>query len=301
MIRAAAAAVVILASASASAAPTDEADALFEEGRTLMERGELPLACAKLERSFQLAPRLGAMLNLGACLEKRGQLSRALAIFERAVTLARELGRPDRETAAREYAAALEGRVAKLLVVLDHAQPDLVIQIDGETLSTRSGLVPVDPGPRHLVASAPGFRPFEVTLDLTAGQTTTVKVPPLPPARSTSPPTAREAPSQPSRSARPWIVIAGAGISAVGVGVGSYFGLRARSKWDDSSADCDASGCGPDGLRLIDEAKSAGNVATASFIVAGVAVAVTIAALVWPSGSKTTSRASSVTRLAPSF
>src|SRR4051812_28700343 len=48
---------------SAAPAPTDEADALFEEGRRLMTEGHLPEACAKLEKSFQLAPRLGTMLN----------------------------------------------------------------------------------------------------------------------------------------------------------------------------------------------------------------------------------------------
>src|SRR5690242_3541508 len=153
-----AACVLFCAAPAANAEPpqTQEADALFEEGRRLLDAGQLPEACAKLERSFQLAPRLGTMLNLGACYELRGQLAHAIAIYERAATLARQQGRADREKIALDYAAALEGRVGKLVLVIEETSPQLVTQVDGETLSTQSGLVPLDPGRRRLSARVPG-------------------------------------------------------------------------------------------------------------------------------------------------
>ncbi len=259
--------------APAVAAPTDEADALFEEGRRLMDEGKLPDACAKLERSFQLAPRLGTMLNLGACTERRGQLARAIALYERAATLARQTGRADREAVAREYAAALEAKVGKLVVVLEEPAADQLTQIDGETISTRGGLVPLDPGRRRLVARAAGRAPFEKVIDVTVGATITVKIP-----RLAALPPAEDAPR--ASSTRTWVVASGVALTVVGASVGTYFGLRARSKHDAYTAQCDARGCTPDGLTLSEDARTAGNVSTVAFAVSGAALAGTIVALV---------------------
>jgi hypothetical protein len=248
---------------------TQEADALFEEGRQLLEQKRLPEACAKLERSFQLAPRLGTMLNLGACYELRGQLAHAIAIYERAATLARQTGRTDREQVALDYAAALEAKVGKLVVVTQETSPELVTQVDGETISTRSGLVPLDPGRRRLVARVPGRLPFETTVDVVAGKNTTVTIPKL--ALETPPP---PRPASDDR-ARTWILVGGVGLTVVGAGVGTFFGLRAKAKKDDSG--CDASGCTAQGLDLYDQARTAGTISTVAFAAAGVSLAATLA------------------------
>jgi hypothetical protein len=266
------------AAAPAAPAATDEADALFEEGRRLMAEGHLPEACGKLEKSFQLAPRLGTMLNLGACSERRGELAHAITLYERAATLAHQLGRPDREAAAREFAAALAPRVGKLLVVVAEPLPELVAQVDGETLSTQSGLVPIDPGTRHLIARAPGRTSFQATLTIRAGETTTVTIPKLAKESAPRAPDDR-APTAPG-GGRTWLLVGGLGVTAVAAGVGAFFGLRAKSKHDDSSAFCDATGCTADGLTLIDQAKTAGNVSTVAFVVAGAALAGTVLAYV---------------------
>ncbi len=267
----------LLVCARAHAAPsssTEEADILFEEGRRLMAEGSLEAACSKLERSFQLAPRLGTMLNLGSCFERRGELARALALYERAATLARQLGRADREAAARELAVLVEAKVAKLLVVSQEPSAGLAIEVDGELLSTRAGLVPLDPGERRLVARAPGRVPFEVVLHLRKGETTTVTIPKL----REEPSPAAEAP--PAAAAGPDLrtvgVVAGFTLTAIAAASGTVFGLRAKSKHDESSGQCDATGCSVEGLRLVDEAKSAATVSTVSFVVAGVALAATV-------------------------
>jgi hypothetical protein len=261
--------------------PTDEADALFEEGRRLMDQGSLAEACPKLEKSFQLSPRLGTMLNLGSCFERRGQLARAIAIYERAATLARQQGRADREAAAREYAAKLEPKVGKLVVVLEEPSTALVTQVDGETISTRSDLVPLDPGRRRLTARSPGKAPFEVVLEVKPGATTTVTIPkladaPTPAAPAAAPHAAPPPPPPEDSTARTVGLVAGFGAAAVGIGLGTFFGLRAKSKHDASSSECDASGCTPQGLTLIDQAKTAGNLSTAAFVAGGVALAVTL-------------------------
>jgi hypothetical protein len=266
------------ASSTAFAAPTDEADALFEDGRRMMDDGNLAEACPKLERSFQLAPRLGTMLNLGSCFERRGELARALSLYERAATLARQTGRADRESAARELAASLESKVAKVLVVSREPSANLVLQVDGEILSTRSGLVPLDPGSRRLTARAPGRVPFEVVLELKKGETTTVTIPKL--REEGPPPAAATAPPATGPSVRTIAAAGGLVASVAGLGLGTFFGLRAKSKHDESSSMCDATGCTAQGLALVDDAQTAGNVSTVSFVVSGVVLAATITAWV---------------------
>jgi hypothetical protein len=283
-----AALLVFAIDARAADPSTREADHLFEEGRSLMDKGSLDAACPKLERSFQLAPRLGTMLNLGGCLERSGRLARAMAIYERAATMAREAGRPDREKAARELAASLEPRVSKLLVIIDDSSQGLVIEVDGEAISTRGGLVPIDPGERHLNARAPGKIPWSVTVNAQAGSTVRINVAALreaPPEVKAEPPPA----PPPSRGVdlRTVGIIGGLGVTAVGATLGTVFALQAKSKNDEAGPHCDARGCDPTGKTLTDDALSAGNVATGAFIGAGVGLAITAAFLFVVPSAKT--------------
>jgi serine/threonine-protein kinase len=55
------------------------------------------------------------------------------------------------------------------------------------------------------------------------------------------------------------------GVGVVGIGVGTYFGLRARSKRDDSDAFCDADECSDRGLELRSEALDAATLADVGF------------------------------------
>jgi hypothetical protein len=276
--------VLLACASSAHAAPTDEADTLFEEGRKLMERGQLAEACPKLERSFQLAPRLGTMINLGACFERRGQLARAIAIYERAATLARQLGRADREAAAREYAAALEPRVAKLLVVTNEPSPELVTQVDGETISTRAGLIPLDPGTRKLVARSPGKEPFQTELSLSAGKTMTVTIPKLAPEKKQEKldSSGRHEPVtvEASSGARTALLVTGFALGAAGIGAGTFFGLRAKSLRDEAAPDCPNACTTPEAKSKNDDARAAGNISTVAFIAGGVILAGTVVALI---------------------
>lgn len=280
---------VALAAPSADARADDlaRADALFAEGKALLDRGVLPDACTKLDESFKLAPRLGTMLNLGACFERIGRLSRALAMYERAATLAREAGRPDREKLARELAAAVEPRVAKLLVTVESPAPTLTIDVDDQPLAIDAGLVPIDPGERRLTARAPGRVPWSTRISASAGAIVRVRVPPLaplppPPAPSPLRLTAEPPAPAPAPRSSPWRtagIVGGVAIAGVGSAVGTIFGLRALSKRNASSAHCDATGCDAIGRADLDDALTAGNVSTAAFVAAGIGAAAALA--VW--------------------
>jgi serine/threonine-protein kinase len=64
------------------------------------------------------------------------------------------------------------------------------------------------------------------------------------------------------------LITAGAGL--VGIGVGTFFGIQSMSNNSDAKQECDASGCSPAGVTLRNDAISAGDVSTVSFIAGGV-------------------------------
>ena len=78
-------------------------------------------------------------------------------------------------------------------------------------------------------------------------------------------------PSQDTGASQPalgWVL---GGVGVLGLGVGTYFGLRASSKWSDVETACPEGLCPDEAARathagLQDEAASAGNVSTVAFV-----------------------------------
>ncbi len=94
---------------------------------------------------------------------------------------------------------------------------------------------------------------------------------------------------------------AGIVVGSVGIvllGVGTAFGFVAKSKNDDSNAQCSGSACTARGLELTDSARSAATVSTITFVVGGAAVAGGILLYVLaPRGSSSTSASRTRDRL----
>src|SRR6185436_13105064 len=84
------------------------ARALFTEGRQLMSAEKYAEACPKLEESLRLDPGMGTRFNLAHCWEKIGRSASAWAMFLDVAAAARAAGQQQRDTAAKERAAALE-------------------------------------------------------------------------------------------------------------------------------------------------------------------------------------------------
>ena len=95
------------------------AEALFREGRRLMEEGNYDEACPKFEASNRLDVAVGTLLNLGVCWEQGGRLASAWATFLEAAALAARTGSPEREQLARSRAAELESRLIRVRVIVD--------------------------------------------------------------------------------------------------------------------------------------------------------------------------------------
>ncbi len=279
------------------------ANALFTAGKALLEAGRYEDACTKFAQSKEAAAGIGVTLYLADCLERVGRTASAWSEFRSAEGLARERG-DRRADVARERAEKLEPNLCRLTIDISNAIPreGLHVQRDGVAVSADEWGVatPVDPGDHVVIVSLPNrpSRSFEVKVGADDAAAT-VRVEPEaeataaashrdadtedePPATRTgeaerasvSGSPAAEAAQEPSPTMK--YVAIGVGVAGVvGLGVGTAFGIVAKSKFDDSNdGHCDVQDrCDAQGLSLRHDALAAADIATVGLIAGGVALA----------------------------
>jgi len=250
---------------SSPAASPPQADALFAEGRELLERGKYFEACAKLSRSEELAPAVGTLLNLAYCYEQLGKLRSAMDAYLEAERLANTAGETKRAAFAKERYAAVEPRAPKLIVrVVPPEAPGLEVRRN-DTLIAKQDLdhaVAVDPQDYLISASAPGYAAWKGAVIVRGeGAVLTVVVPPLEPISAAPAPVAPPPPS-PSLGARRIAALGFGAVGALALGAGVGVGLAAKSRYDDASSHCDATGCDDSGVSIKKGAAAQGNLAT---------------------------------------
>jgi hypothetical protein len=268
---------------SRAASPEDQAaaQALFDDAKELVKNGRAAEACPKFEESQRLDPGLGTQLNLADCYERVGRTASAWTIYVEVAPAARREGQDARADHATERAAALKPLLAKLTIIVPPERRVAGMSVTRDTTLVREAQwsmgIPVDPGQHTIIVDAPGKEAWQTSLDVPAQSESTVTVPVL----KDAPPDANAAAASGGSGKAPdpnagktqrigGLALAGAGV--VGVGLGTFFGLRAMNKKDE--AGCDGNDC-PDvpSRDLYEDAQSAGNVSTIGFIVGGLAVA----------------------------
>src|SRR5262249_41694129 len=136
--------------------------------------------------------------------------------------------------------------------------------------------VPVDPGTHTMVAIAPDRVRWSTRVVVSnRAEIVVVAIPELMqmPAR----PAAPDAPAGSGRRVSPAVWITG-GIGAVGIGIGTGFGLAARALWRQASTECTASDvCTDKGYALAERSRRDGDLSTLSFAIAGAAIVTGIA------------------------
>jgi tetratricopeptide (TPR) repeat protein len=163
----------------AQPAPPSPAEALFAEGRALLDAGQAAEACAKFEQALKLDPEgLGVILNLGLCNEQRDRLATALTWFRRVQARASELGKPDTEAAAKDKTTALAQKVPTIKIAFAVQPPaGTVVTLDGATVAEIDyGRIEVDAGHHAVDVAAPKLPPVHVELELADGKAETVPV-----------------------------------------------------------------------------------------------------------------------------
>lgn len=270
--------------AHAQGVPT--AESLFQEARALVDQARYSEACPKLEKSLELEPAVGTQFNLADCYEHIGRTASAHAMFEEVASIARKAGKFERERSAKERAAALDPKLARVRVVVAADAPGLEVSVDGVALDRAkwSAPFPVDPGTHRIAAAAPGRRAFEGSFEGRASSIVDAPVPELAEIaqrpREAAP--VRGAPDAP-RGPAPLTYIAG-GVGIAALATGAVAGALSLSRRSDAQNECPkevyAFRCPTvSGADAWNGATTAGDVATVGFVVAGVALAAT--AVLW--------------------
>jgi hypothetical protein len=267
----------LLASAPASAdqaADAAAAEALFKEGRTLLEQGRLEEACAKLAESQRVDPSVGTMLNLGDCLERRGKTASSWGVFTEAARMAEKRGDKARAAEAARRAAALAPTLQKLAIVVPPATrvPGLEVRKDGELVGEGQwgSAIPTDPGAHTIEAIAPAHKAWSTVVRVeTSGAGASVEIPALEALVGPAPGTAA-----PFWGAQRIAGAAVGGVGLVGVVVGAAFGIVTFQKTGDAKPYCSATMpyCTQAGITLENDAKTTANVSNAAFAIGGAAL-----------------------------
>lgn len=282
---------------------------LFYDARALMKKGQLNAACAKFEESLRLDHGIGTEFNLADCNERLGKIATAWSGFQRVAAFARTANQPERERIARARANALEAILPRLVIEVPSPEPALEVKVDGRPVSPdRWGApLPVDPGMRAIVASAPGREPYRISISAARGAVARVTIPRALPAGAVAlvpaapandavtsettltsaalssedvrdprdprdPHDPREPAADRGRAQRTASYVIG-GVGLAGVGIAAAFGLDSIAKSDRASSHCAGDVCDAEGVGLRDDALRSGDVATVSAVLGGAALA----------------------------
>lgn len=256
-----------------------QAETLFNEGRTLLDAGDIAAACPKLEAAVSLTQgeALGGKLVLARCYERAGRLASALGLYGEVAARAEAAGQSERASEARARREALQPKVhtVKLDVAAEAlALSDLSVRVAGveQPRAAWSMAIPVDAGEVVVLARATGRRDFSerLTIPREPGETrVAISLAALGDVQSVEQKPERGAPQRAPEPASFWSAqrIAGLALGAFGVasaGAGFAIGGVAKSNYDDGLTTGHCSGSPPvcDDTTPLDDARTQGDVAT---------------------------------------
>lgn len=290
------------ASAQTSAADRASAQALFDEGKQLLEDGQPAAACPKLEESLKLDAAIGTRYQLAKCYELTSRSASAWTLYLEVAAEARAAGQGAREEFARKQAQKLEPELSYLTIVVptEARAQGLTVTRNGVALGRGSwnAKLPVDPGRYTIVAKAPGKKEWQGAIEVNGPKgSESIAIPqleeappeakkPEPAQASGSSQTPRDtgtAPSNGRLTTRHWVGIGLAGAGVIALGAGGVFALRAKKLNDESG--CNNGNCPTEGaLDDNHDARRAGDVATVLGIAGGALVLGGVAVFFAPVG-----------------
>jgi hypothetical protein len=243
------------------------AEALFKEARELLKRGEVSEACRKLEGSYRIDQAPGTLLNLALCHEKEGKTGSAWGELNESLQIAKKTKRRDREKIAREHISAIEPKLSRFVVAVppEARVKGLVVEMDGVPLEQGAWgtAIPIDPGDHAAVAKAPRYKSWESKLTVEEAKVATLLVPKLERLPDPKPP-------EPAGGWKKPVGYSMLGGSAVLLGLGTAFGVRALSFGSEAAEGCKNMVCNDAGWEALQSGRSS---ATAANVLLPIGVA----------------------------
>jgi hypothetical protein len=273
-----------------SAVDVAQARELFNQGLRLREKGDPNGALEKLKAAHALANTPITGLELGKTYELIAKLVEAREVLLSIGRLPVQPSETARSTAARTEGARLaedlRPRIPTLTVRITGAPASAVtVSIDDAPIPSE-GLEarPVNPGSHDVSARASSGNPVHASVEVKEGEARDVelKIAPAslamqpPPTTSSLSPTTPESPSAGSGGGLSPVFFAGVGVAGAGLIAGAVTGGLAIGKASSAHSACNSTDltCTAAGYNDVTSGRTLGNIATVSFIVAGVGAVV---------------------------
>lgn len=307
--------VLVLLGTKRTWAEGTQADALFEEGRVELTKGNYDGACDKLRRSDELDPAPGTKLNLAECEALRGRVATAYALL---LQVERLLPASDvRVPIARDKREGLERRLPKVRVTLAPAAPkDTQVRVGTRLVAPAEygTEIPLDPGIWEVSIAAAGFAENRFQALYEEGKTQSIVAQPLVRERTAqaqsravpsvvnqqpkqpTPPVSSQATHLPTRSVAPTsskgYVALGLGLSATALStVTGILTLQAKS---DNDTHCNevSQRCDAEGREAASRGRILGGITTAGLVAGALGIGLGI---YWISNAGETPRSATIT------
>jgi hypothetical protein len=191
-----------------------------------------------------------------------------------------------------ELLTATRARVATVIVRSSIAGATLFVRNHREGTTPFASPLRFRTGSALVEAQAPGYRPFQREVELTAGAPVTIDVTLVPTGEITSPPP--PPPGQPASdysrgsSAWKWGAYTAGAIGIAAIASGATFGVLAIARQIRADSSCPDKGCDPSGSLLIADARTFATISTVSFIVGGVGIVTSAIFFLWKPGAART-------------
>jgi tetratricopeptide (TPR) repeat protein len=155
--------------------PEEEASQRFQKGVKLFRERSFDAAFAEFMRAYEYSPDYRVLYNLAQVQAERGDYVSAVEYFRRYIKDGANLIDSARAADVRAEIAQLEGRIAKLKIVVTVDGAEVVV--DGESYGTLpKEEIFVNSGIRRLIVRKSGFKPVEQRITLAGGEEKLVKI-----------------------------------------------------------------------------------------------------------------------------
>jgi len=254
-------------------APAHEAARRFDQGVKLFEEGDFRAALIEFERAYAAVPNYRVLFDIAQCRFQLKEYAGALDAFEKYAAEGGSAISPERRKQLQSSVEELRGRVGYVKIVSD--EDGLDVAIDDARIGTTplASPVVVSAGRRKITGSKDGQSEVVRFVDVASQETVSVtlqadrRVPVAPPVDTTD----ASPPRQDGRSVVP--VLVAFGIGAVGLGVGTIFGIAALGNKSSLDQTCVSNVCPASSQWLIDDSQRNALVSTISFAAGAAGVA----------------------------
>ena len=244
----------------------------YSQAIELRDKGDRERALGFFRSAYALVPTPITALEVGRTELQLGRAMDAKATLRAAAAMPEKQGESTKakeaRAEARELADKIDAKLAHLTIAWDKETP-VGVTIDGQSVPPESGARDLEPG-HHVIMARGGGKMGNADVDLKEGEDRKITI-------------ALDAdddrvPVKRRFEASRWIWI-GAGGGAVGLAVGSAFGIAAVVTASNVDKQCPNHVCPPSAQGDVSASQAAGWVSTIGFIVAGVGAVIMVVGL----------------------